>query len=89
MSRGAIGVAAIAWKTLFQMNPRMIGKVASNEAVCIAMAASSPGARKSRYGTPPSDALFETYAPSPMPIAVRNRTGDRNDEKIDERNVRR
>ena len=48
MSRGEIGVAAIAWKTLFQISPPMIGNVASNEAVCMAVAASSPGARKTR-----------------------------------------
>jgi hypothetical protein len=40
---------------------------------------------------PPRDgtAELETYEPSPRPIAVRNRTGDRNDEKIDDRKVRR
>ena len=48
MSRGEIGVAYIAWKILFQMSPPMIGKVASNDAACIAVAASSPGARNAR-----------------------------------------
>ena len=48
MSRGRIGVAYIAWKTLFQISPPMIGKVASNEAACIAVAASRPGARNAR-----------------------------------------
>ena len=91
MSRGEIGVAYIAWKVLLQTSPPMIGKVASNEADCIAVAASRPGARKTRYGTPPSAALDsgETNAPSPRPIAVRNMTGDRNEVKIDERKVRR
>ena len=85
MSRGEMGVAAIAWKTLFQISPPMIGKVASNEAVCMAVAARRPGARKSRYGTPPSDALFDTYEPRPRPIAVRNRTGEMNELKSDDR----
>src|SRR5882672_7933422 len=69
----------------------MIGKVASNEAACIAVAARRRGARKTRYETPPSagTAEFETYDPSPRPIAVRKRAGDRNDEKIDARKVRR
>ena len=89
MSRGEIGVAYMPWKIRVQIRPAMIGKVASKEADCIAVAASSPGARKTRYGTPPSAAESETYVPSPMPIAVRNRIGDRNDEKIDARNVRR
>src|ERR1700675_1705505 len=69
----------------------MIGNVASNEAACMAVAASRPGARKTRYDTPPSagTAELETYDPRPRPIAVRKRAGDRNDEKIDARNVRR
>ena len=89
MSRGEIGVAYMAWNVLLQTSPPMIGKVASNEAACIEVAASRPGARKTRYGTPPSAALDsgETYAP--RPIAVRNMTGDRNDVKIDDRKVRR
>ena len=41
------------------------------------------------YGTPPMAAGSDTYAPSPRPIAARNMTGDRNDEKIEARNVRR
>ena len=45
---------------LLQTRPPMIGNVASNEADCIAVAASSPGARNTRYGTPPSAALSET-----------------------------
>ena len=48
MSRGEIGVAYIAWKTLFQTRPLMIGNVASKAADCIAVAASSPGARNAR-----------------------------------------
>ena len=67
----------------------MIGKVDSKEALCIAVAARSPGARNTRYGTPPIAELFDTYEPSPIPIAVRNRTGDRKDEMIDARYVRR
>ena len=89
MSRGEMGVAYMPWKIRLQTRPAMIGNIASKEADCIAVAASSPGARKTRYGTPPIAAESETYVPSPMPIAVRNRIGDRNDEKIDARNVRR
>src|SRR4029077_5694095 len=48
MSRGEIGVAYIAWKILFQTRPAMIGKVASNDPDCIAVAARRPGARKTR-----------------------------------------
>ena len=48
MSRGEIGVACIAWKIRLQSSPPMIGKVASNDADCIAVAASSPGARNWR-----------------------------------------
>ena len=48
MSRGEIGVAYIAWKVLLQTSPPMIGNVASNDAACIAVAASRPGARKTR-----------------------------------------
>ena len=48
MSRGEIGVACIAWKTRLHTSPFMIGNVASNAADCIAVAASSPGARNAR-----------------------------------------
>src|SRR6476620_7455970 len=48
MSRGEIGVAYIAWKTRLHSSPAMIGNVASNDAVCIAVAARRPGARKTR-----------------------------------------
>src|SRR5260221_2705603 len=69
----------------------MIGKVASNAADCMEVAANRPGARNARYDTPPSEATEEldTYDPRPNPIAVRNRAGDRNEEKIDARKVRR
>ena len=40
-----MGVAAIAWKTLLHRIPDMIGNVDSKAADCIAVAASSPGAR--------------------------------------------
>src|SRR5215212_8109508 len=70
----------------------MIGKVDSNAAACIVVAASSPGARNWRYERPPSAWLAvpdrSTYVPRPTPIASRNITGFRNDEKIDARNVR-
>ena len=90
MSRGEIGVAYIAWKTLLQISPPMIGNVASNEARL--------HRRRGQQARREEDEVRHaaewpscstTYAPSPMPIAVRNRTGDRNDEKIDARNVRR
>ena len=48
MSRGEIGVAYIEWKIRFHWSPAMIGNIPSNEADCIADAASSPGARKTR-----------------------------------------
>jgi len=93
MSRGVIGVAYIAWKVRCQVSPLMIGKVDSNEAACIAVAARSPGARNCRYVRPPSAWLpvLEplTYVPNPMPMAVRNRIGLRNELKIEARNVRR
>jgi hypothetical protein len=54
MSRLVSGVAYIAWNVRFQTSPPMIGKVDSNDPACIAVATSSPGARKARYGTPPS-----------------------------------
>jgi hypothetical protein len=56
-SRGVIGVAYIAWNTRVQTRPAMIGKVASNEAACMHVATSSPGARNARYDTPPRAAL--------------------------------
>ena len=56
----------------------MIGKVASNAADCIAVAASRPGRQELEVGDA-RRALLElpasTYVPSPRPIAVRNRTG--------------
>src|SRR5689334_16343318 len=53
MSRAEIGVAYMPWKIRFHSSPAMIGNIASNEADCIALAASRPGARKTRYGTSP------------------------------------
>jgi hypothetical protein len=50
----------------------MTGHSDSNAPVCIAAAASRPGARKSRYDT---DSTSSTSDPSPRPIAARNRTG--------------
>ena len=90
MSRGVIGVAYIAWKTLLQIEPahdrehrlerrrlhRGRGQQPGREEDEVRHAAD---ARRRPRRTPPS----------PMPIAVRNMTGDRNDEKIDARNVRR
>src|SRR5258706_11584566 len=69
----------------------MIGKVASNAADCMTVAASKPGARNCRYVSPPNAAPPDRsmYPPSPTPIAVRNSSGLRNDVKTDERNVRR
>ena len=78
MSREPIGVACIAWKTRLHRSPLMIGKVASNAADCMHVAASRPGARNCRYDTPPSAAVsaaLSTYDPRPSPIAVRNSTG--------------
>src|SRR3954466_804612 len=89
MSRGVMGVAYIPWKTRLHSRPPMIGNIDSNDADCIAVAGRSPGARNTMYGPPPIAFGFETYEPSPMPIAARNKTGDRNDEKIEARNVRR
>ena len=57
MSLPSIGVACIAWKIRLQSRPFITGKVASNAADCIAVAASNPGARKARYDTPPSAEL--------------------------------
>ena len=45
----AQGVAAIAWNVRTHLKPAMIGNIASPEAVCIAVAASSPGAMNPRY----------------------------------------
>ena len=45
MSRTEMGVAAMAWKTLLHRIPDMIGNVDSKAADCMAVAASSPGAR--------------------------------------------
>ena len=92
MSRGDSGVAYIAWNVRCQLSPPMIGNVASNAADCIDVATSRPGARNWRYVTPPSAAVDPTRRrtpPSPMPIAVRNSSGVRNDVNTDERNVRR
>ena len=79
MSRGVIGVAYIAWKILLQTRPPMIGKVASNEADCIAVAASSPGARNTRYGTPPSARAVGDVAA--QPDAHRGQEQDRREER--------
>src|SRR6476619_823390 len=91
MSRGDSGVAYIVWNVRCQLSPPMIGNVASNAADCIDVATSSPGARNWRYDTPPSAAVDDalTYPPRPIPIAVRNSSGVRNDVNTDERNVRR
>ena len=71
-----IGVANIAWKIRFHSSPPMIGNVASNAAVCIAVAASRPGARNARYGTPPSAARVDVdVGAEPRPIAARNSDG--------------
>ena len=80
------GVAYIAWKTLVpDRSPPMIGKVASNEAVCIAVARAAPGARNCevRDAAERRGSSRRRTPPSPRPIAVRNRTGDRNELKID------
>jgi hypothetical protein len=58
-SRLVIGVAYIAWNTRLHTSPAMIGNVASNDAACMAVATSRPGARNAMYGTPPSAALFD------------------------------
>ncbi len=65
--------------------------MASNTEPCITVDTSSAGARNCRYGTPWSDAGFAllTYDPSPMPIAIRNRTGWAKLPKIEPRQVRR
>src|SRR3954454_8025000 len=89
MSRGVIGVAYIPWNTRLHSRPPMIWNIDSNDADCIAVAARSPGARNTMYGTAPIAFGVETYEPSPMPIAARNITGDRNEEKTEARNVRR
>jgi hypothetical protein len=88
-SSAASGVEIIDWNVRFQVIADMMGYIASPAAVCIACEARSPGARNTRYGTPLSASLFDTYPPSPIPIAVRNRIGERNDEMIDARKVRR
>ena len=69
----------------------MIGNVASKDAEFMAAAASSPGARNTRYEIPPRAAALSssTYDPRPRPIAARNRVGVTNDVKMVERNVRR
>src|SRR4051812_46712517 len=68
----------------------MTGNADSNDAVCMRVAASSPGARYSRYAPPTLAAeVALTYVPSPIPIAIRNITGDRNELKIEPRHVRR
>ena len=51
-SRGPIGVATIAWKTLFQASPSMIGYVASKAADCIAVAAEQAGRQEREVGRP-------------------------------------
>jgi len=60
--------------------PDITGYVASNIAVCIAVAASSPGPMNCRYVTPPNacaPALSSTNEPSPIPIAARYISGIR------------
>ena len=75
MSRGQIGVADIAWKTWFQLKPRMIGNIDSNAAVCIGVAARSPRQEiEVRHAA--QRRAVRHVAPSPSPIAVRNRPGD-------------
>ena len=72
------GVAAIAWNVRTHLNPAMIGYIASPEAVCMAVAASRPGAMNPRYDEPasdPADPDVSTIPPRPRPIAARNRTG--------------
>ena len=78
MSREPCGVAIIASNVFFHLKPASTGHDDSCVAVCIACAASSPGARKTRYGTPPKRGHVGTRLPRPTPIAVRNSTGATN-----------
>ena len=52
MSRTRSGVASIAWYCRLHLIADSTGQLASNDASCIAVAASRPGATNSRYGTP-------------------------------------
>src|ERR1700716_2958547 len=66
-----------------------IGHVHSPAAVCMVVAASSPGARKSIYGTPPTppEPRF-TRPPSPRPIAAKKKRGVKNDRVVEPRHTR-
>ena len=86
MSRGAIGVANMAWKTRLQTSPaddregRLEGRGLHG-----AWRQAGPGRGTARYDTPPSDRVRSTRRhsrPDPMPIAARNRTGVRNELKM-------
>ena len=57
--------------------------------VCIACAATRPGARKTMYGTPPNVVIVGTRLPSATPIAVRKRTGETSVPKNVPRQIRR
>jgi len=89
MSRGVIGVACIAWKTLVHTRPPMIGKVASNDALCIAGGGQQARRQEHQIRHATECRRVRHVAAKAQPIAVRNRAGDRNDEKIDARKVRR
>ena len=52
MSRVPSGVASIAWYSRVHLTAAITGQLHSAAAICIATAASSPGATKSRYGMP-------------------------------------
>ena len=69
---GPSGVAAIAKYERVHLNEPITGQVDSVVPICIAAAASRPGATKCAYVTPPggADDLF-TSVPSPIPSAAR------------------
>ena len=79
------GVAYMAWNDPLQFRPAMIGNVASNDADCMAVAASSPGARNARYVSPPSAALADRRRSDPRPTPIAVRKSDRAEERAEYR----
>jgi hypothetical protein len=84
-----IGVATIPTYDFCHRNDDMIAYVDSNVAPCNAVTTTSAGARYSRYGTPPINAVDRTCDPNPSPSASRNNTGVRKLDTTVARQLRR
>ena len=88
-SRARSGVATIAWKILFHCSPPRIGKLASNEPVCISDDASRPGREELQVADATEDGVRRAIDVAAEPEAHRRQEQDGNAERAEERRPER